>query len=333
MRIAVIGGTGLLGQHTVRTAVRNGYETVVIHRSGSRLERIKDLDCRTLEADLNDCDALTEALRTVDGVINCAGYYPGEPLPIEEEVHKASSQMKSFCRAAQESGCNKIVYVGAASTLKKSPTGDPGDETLINETRPKNNNPFVQVKWAMEQIALDYVKKGLPLVIGVPSMAFGEYDYGPTAGRLIVGIANRSIPGYIYGRRNVLYAGDVGRGLIRCFEKGQSGQRYLLVGENMTTDKLVALIAQKADVRVPKRVPRIVAQAVAGYQKMRHQFGGPVPTITSTAIKVLAGGQFLDGTKALNEFDFRSFVSVEEAIERAITWFKENGYLAKEEGL
>ncbi|MCY1309184.1 hypothetical protein D9M70_592560 [compost metagenome] len=49
--------------------------------------------------------------------------------------------------------------------------------------------------------------------------------------------------------------------------------------------------------------------------------------LDETAIEVMAGGQFLDGRKAREELDFQSRVPLESTLERAIAWFRENGYL------
>jgi dihydroflavonol-4-reductase len=41
----------------------------------------------------------------------------------------------------------------------------------------------------------------------------------------------------------------------------------------------------------------------------------------------MSGGQFLSGSKAQKELGFRASVSTEEAIHRALQWFKAQGYV------
>src|SRR5258708_15501203 len=103
----------------------------------------------------------------------------------------------------------------------------------------------------MDRMARERAREGLPVVIGIPSMCFGEYDRGPTTGQLIVDIANRTLPGYIHGNRNVIYAGDAGRGLVLACEAGRIGERYLLTGTNLPMTELVPMIARVAGVPAP----------------------------------------------------------------------------------
>jgi len=326
-RLAVIGATGFLGNHTIRAVVEAGYEAVAVYRDRSLSRRLETLDAQSIIASLDDREGLVAALSGVDAAIHCAAYQPSVLQPREAELARAAEQMQTFCQACVASGCPKVVYVGAASTLQHSRSGQPADERQLRVAAPADRNLFVQVKWLMERIALDYIRAGLPLVIGIPSMAFGEYDYGPTAGRLIVGIANRTLPAYVGGRRNVIYAGDVARALVLCATRGQVGERYLLVGENTTMTNLIRVIARLAGTTPPRRIPLPVAHAVAGMQLLRYRLGGRSPFITSTTLKVLAGGQFLDGGKAARELGFIPLVGIDAAVERALTWFRVNDYI------
>ena len=329
MRIAIIGATGMIGHHTARAAVDRGHELVVIHRASSNLDQLADLKFTSAVADLDDRDALTCALKGVDAVINCAGYYPTAPRPWREEVKTATTQMDHFYAACAQHQLHKIVYLGAAIALPRHPQGKPGDETLEYIGEPANKNPYLQVKVAMDAQARARAKEGLPVVVGIPSMTFGEYDYGPTTGRLLVELANKRLPGYVTGNRNVIYAGDAGLGLIRVCEEGRVGERYLLTGENHSMDELVRKMTSAAGVPMPKAIPLAGAMLVAKLQALRYRwFKGPLPKVDATGIAVMSGGQFLIGTKAREELGFLASVSTDEAICRALQWFKAQGYVS-----
>jgi dihydroflavonol-4-reductase len=329
MKIAIIGATGMIGHHTAIAALERGHELVIVHRKSSDLGSIGNLKFSSAIADLNDRKALREAFKGVDAVINCAAYYPTEPLPWRTEVETAVSQTENFYAACSEADLQKIVYLGAAIALPKHPSGQPGTEELIYSDRPPDKTPYVQVKWVMDFMAREKAKSGLPVVIGIPSMCFGEFDYGPSTGRLIVEIAKRSIPGYIRGDRNVIYAGDAGLGLILACEKGKIGERYLFTGVNISMDELVPLIARIADVPAPKKtIPLVAAKLISKFQENRFKLlGGELPRLSSTAIAVMASGQFLNGDKARNELDFSCRLNLNETISRALRWLTQNGYI------
>lgn len=49
---------------------------------------------------------------------------------------------------------------------------------------------------------------------------------------------------------------------------------------------------------------------------------GPERKISESAIAVMSAGQFLDGSKAQRELGFQARVSVDDAIRRALKWFR-----------
>lgn len=238
--------------------------------------------------------------------------------------------MENFFKACQSANIGKSVYLGAAIAHPKDSGGLPGTEALIYQTEPANKTPYLQVKWAMDKLARDKAQAGLPVTIGIPSMCFGEFDYGPTTGKLIVDIAKRNIPAYIRGNRNVIHAGDAGRGLVLACEKGRVGERYLFTGNNITMDDLVQQIAELARVPPPQRIiPLTVAKWISRFQELNYRLlGGNIPQLSSTAIAVLALGQFLDGSKARNELGFHPTLNLTETIQLTLDWFRSVGYLS-----
>lgn len=327
MKIAVIGATGLIGQHVARAVVARGDTLRVVHRAGSKLQSLDVLPFETAEADLDDRAALSRALAGADAVIHCAGYYPRHFNQTEEELATAQRQMLNFCEAAMASGCIKAVYVSAASVLNKPPEAPLADETMRFAREPSRDNPFRLIKWHQERIAEEYVARGLPLVFAIPSMVFGEYDHGPTAGRIIVGIANGTLRHFVACRRNVIAGADLAEGLLRCVDAGHPGERYLLAGSNIAFGELVGKIAAAARVAPPKQVPLVVARAMAGLQALRYRLTGKVPSLKSTEIAMIVAGKFLDTSKAARELGFEARIPVDEAIGRALRWFIANGYI------
>ena len=323
MKIGIVGATGMLGNHVLRGAIEKGYEVFVIHRPKSDLAKIQGLNFTSRVGDLNDKTTLIESLKGLDMVLNCGAYYPTIPVPLEKEMQTARLQMENYIEAVQKANISKALYLGGSIALPKSPTGI-GDETLIYDHAPENKTPYVQVKWLMDKMARE-----AGLIIGIPSMTFGEYDYGPTTGRLVMDLANGNLPAYIQGERNIIYAGDAGRGLLLAAEKGRAGERYLLTGENTNMDNLVRLIAKVAGVEPPTKViPLKIAKMISKYEAFKYQYlGGKLPKLSGTTIAIMSAGQFLDGSKAQKELGYTPSVSGEEAIRRAIIWFKKVGYI------
>ncbi len=326
MRIAVVGATGMLGQHVARHTLRAGHDLIALYRNPRLLNSLADLRCEARQADLDDVDSLRRGFRGADAVIHCAAYYPGAPKSIRKELATAAKLSNNFYKACAGQELKKVVYVGAAIALPRSSDGKPSDGSQSYQERPHNQNAYLQVKWAQDTLARQKAAEGMPVVVGIPSMTFGEYDPGNSTGSFVIEMANRTLPGYVAGKRNVVYAGDAGRGLVRVCEDGHPGERYLICGENLTMQQLMAKIATVTGAPEPKEIPLAAAKLVSAWQIFKYKYlHGPVPKVSPSAIAVMSSGQYLDGSKATRELGYRPEVSVDEAIRRTFKWFRSQG--------
>ena len=327
MKMAVIGATGMIGHHTALAAVAAGHELVVVHRGSTDESRLPTVPQQRRIAEMGDKAAMTAALTDCDAVINCAAYYPTVPRPWQQEVDLAVTEMSSFYAACRDvSTLQKIVYLGAAIALPPASDGY-GTADVRYEEAPRNKNPYLRVKWALDELAFEQAAEGLPVVIGIPGMTFGEYDWKPTTGRLVVEIGNGRLSRYVPGMRNVIYAGDAGRGLVLAAERGRAGERYLFTNENVLMRELIGTIATAASTFIPPATSLTMAKIVGWLQRVKHRFGGPEPLLSQTAIAVMAYGQFLDGKKARDELGFSPEVPLDEAMRRTVRWFRRQDYI------
>lgn len=135
------------------------------------------------------------------------------------------------------------------------------------------------------------------MLVGIPSMTFGEHADGETTGRLVL-----------------------------CAERDRAGERHLITGENTTMDALVAEIARQAGGPEPRAIPLPVAGAAARLDGWRYRLPGDTPPrLTDSAIAVMASGQFLDGAKAQRELGYRPESSLVQAIARSLAGFRRAG--------
>ena len=329
MKIAVIGATGMLGCHIAHAVIDSGHSLVVIHRTSSKLDKLYGLPYTSRIASLEGEAGLVKALAGVDAVIHAAAYYPTVPRSWKADLKLARAQMGLFlsaCKQAHAVRPLRVVYVGAAIALQRGVKGAPGTEANSYSTQPRDKNNYLQVKWAMDTMALQAAADGLPLVVGIPTMSFGEHDDARTTGRLLLEIARGTLPGYLQGERNVVYAGDAARGLVLCAEKGRSGERYLITGRNTTMDDLVRMISAQAGQSMPKVIPLRVARIVATLGSIKYRLlRGSVPKLTHSAVAVMASGQFMDGSKAKHALGYAPRVPLAETIERSLNWFRSQG--------
>lgn len=327
MKIAVLGATGLLGHHAARAVKAAGHQLVVIHRQSSRIERLAYLEPEYRAAELLDHAGLTRALSGLDGVIFCAAGYPRRPRRWQEEVSSALDQANHFYAACLAAHVPRILYMGAAIALPRHPEGLPGHEGLFYEGMPRWKNAYLLSKWALDEQAREQARSGLPVIIGIPGMCLGEFDAGPSTGRIVTAMAQGWMTHYVPGRRNLLDAADAGRGLLLALQKGRVGERYLLTGQNIEMAELIERIANLLGIQPPQPMPLALAKGMAVLGRLRFRLSGELPKLDDTAIAVMAGGQFLDGSKARHELGFVAETPLEVTLERTVGWFRANGYI------
>ncbi|WP_439886119.1 NAD-dependent epimerase/dehydratase family protein [Pseudomonas sp. MBLB4123] len=327
MKLAVLGATGLLGHHAARAIKAAGHQLRLIHRPSSRIERLAYLGGECRAAELFDHAELCRALDGVDGVLFCAGHYPSQPRRWQDEVACALDQSNHFYAACLAAEVPRILYVGAAIALPRHPQGVAGHEGLFYEGMPRWRNPYLLCKWALDEQAREQARCGLPVVIAIPGMALGAFDAGPSTGRLITAIANGAMRYFVPGRRNLIDAAEAGRGLLLALERGRVGERYLLTGQNIQLAELTARIAALVGVPAPRPMPLALARGVAALGRLRYRLTGQAPLLDDTALAVMAGGQYLDGSKAREELGFVAEQTLDDTLGRAIQWFRENGYI------
>jgi dihydroflavonol-4-reductase len=329
MKIAVLGATGMIGNHCVRAALDRGHAVRVVHRAKSDLRHLAGLDFEPRVADLDDEPALRAALKGVDAIIHAAGYYPpGVPRGHGEERDLARAQMERFFHACHWDRLERVVFIGSVVAVPADPHGRPATGDASYPGPPRSKIPYLHVKYELDRLAREKGQAGFPVVVAVPGMCLGEYDKGPTTGKLVVAIANRELPAFVRGKRNVVYTGDAARGMVLACERGTPGKRYLLTGTNIELRDLVARIASAARVPAPSiGIPAPIAKIVAAALEAKHRrLGGKEPLLTSTAIAV-SSGQFLDGSSTARELDFRAEVGLDDTIGRALGWFRSVGYV------
>lgn len=160
------------------------------------------------------------------------------------------------------------------------------------------NRLYAAVKRAIEQEMLRASAAGLPVVIVNPSVCLGEYDAHRFSGRLVLLAAKYPWLFSCNGAFNAIYTGDVGAAQVRAAEQGRIGQRYVLSSRHITLRDFAALVARQTGKQPPRwRLPW-----------MPH------------------ASEPLDGTAAARELALPQ-TPIEEAIRRALAWFRKNSYL------
>src|SRR5690349_14315428 len=110
MRVAVTGGTGFLGGHTVRALVDAGHEPRLLVRSEEKLGRLVDLfelpsDLAYVCGDMLDPDAVHATVSGTDACVHTAAFTTLDPALMEQCVAVNGPGTRNVLDAAVAAGC------------------------------------------------------------------------------------------------------------------------------------------------------------------------------------------------------------------------------------
>jgi len=231
-------------------------------------------------------------------------------------------------RAASEAGAERIVYTSSVGTLGFAGSA-PADERTPVVSKDMIGH-YKRSKYDAERAAEEWAGKGLPVVIVNPSTPVGEFDVKPTpTGRLIVDFLNRRIPVYVETGLNLVDVHDVAEGHVLAAERGRVGEKYILGNRNMTLKEILDTLARITGLLPPTlKVPHWAPLAVSSVETWFARLTGRVPRIPLDGVRMSRHFMFFDGTKAVRELGLPQS-PVEDALERAVAWFKKNGYVVR----
>ncbi len=330
MKALLTGGTGFVGCHVARELVERGVSVRALVRANSRRDNLQNLDPRLLEqfeGDLTDAESLRAAVKGCDILYHVAADYrlwARDP----QELYRANVQgTRDLLQAALDSGIAKVVYTSTVGALGIPHDGTPGTETTP-VTEQNMIGHYKRSKFLAEEEARSFVAKGLQLVITNPSTPVGEQDIKPTpTGQIIVDYLNRKMPAYVDTGLNLIDVRDVAIGTILAGERGKIGERYILGNRNLTLNAMFGMLATITGIPAPKiKMPYFAAYLAVGIENLVvDKILRRAPAHPFEGVKMAKHTMFFDASKAVQELGLPQS-PVEEALARAVSWFRANGY-------
>jgi dihydroflavonol-4-reductase len=327
MKALVTGGSGYIGSAVVRQLAKRGQEAKVLVREGDDLRNLAGLDVELAYGDVRDYHSLERALDGCDRVFHLAAIYAiWLPNPrLMDAVNVQGS--KNVFEACLSRGVEKVVYTSSVAALGAHGRETPADETATFNLAATKDRYYLS-KFRAEQLALDYFRRGLPVVIVNPTNPCGPRDIGPTPnGQLIINVVKGKLLGYVGGGINVSDVDDTAIAHLQAMEKGRPGEKYVLGNADLSVKEYFDLIAEIAGVRPPAlRIPKAAAVLFGYlYQGLAEVTRRP-PITTAAWVRIGSHYSFWDSSKAVKELGMPQ-TPIRQSIESAIGWFRENGYL------
>jgi len=326
MTTLVTGAAGFLGSHVARQLVARGEDVRVLMRPSSNNRAISDLPLEYVTGDLRDPASLERALKGVKRVFHVAADYRLWARRPQEIYDSNVGGTKNLLAAAKASGIEQLIYTSTVATIAVDRPELPNEST--DAKLQEMIGHYKRSKWMAEQEVLRAAKDGLPAMITMPTTPVGPWDWKPTpTGKIILDFLNGKMPGYVETGLNFVGVEECAAGHLLVSEKGKVGERYLLGAENLTLKGLLHTLARITGLRAPAiKIPHGVALGVAYMDTVFSRLLGKEPQIPVEGVKIAKHMMFVDCSRAQRELGFQPG-PVAAALERAVRWYRDNGYM------
>jgi nucleoside-diphosphate-sugar epimerase len=159
MRIFLTGGSGYLGQPTVRALVRQNIEVTALARGESAARVLRELGATPVRGTLTDLAVLRDAAAVADGVIHLANQAGPDTASIDLDA----------ALAMQEGLGDRGTYVHTGGTWVYGDT-----DGVVDEDAPKNPPRLTAWRLNNEKLVLDAAAHGGRPVLIMPGLVYGR---------------------------------------------------------------------------------------------------------------------------------------------------------------
>lgn len=330
MKILVTGSTGFIGSQLVRALIAQGVQVRAFHRPESPLTALSGLEVEHALGDLTRPETLPPAVQGVEAVFHVAAKVGRRDTGAMNDVTVAGT--RSLLQAAREAGVGRVVHTSSVAALgvpervARPATGP----LLMDETHTWNFRPawwpYGYAKYLAELEVQKAVAQGLDAVIVNPSVVVGAGDLNRIGGEVIIQVAHGRVPVSTAGGINVVPIETVVRGHLAALERGKTGERYILGGENLTTHQFLSTIAAVTGARpprlqIPTRLTRSLTVPVSALQRWL-----PLP-IGGELLRMAGYYFYYDTLKARAVLGVKDAKPARQAIAEAYVWYRERGML------
>lgn len=327
MKVLLTGATGFVGSHILRALLAGGATVRCLARDPRRFVEPSTGDVEVVRGDLCDPSEVDRAVSDCAVVYHCAADYRLYARRSDDLYESNVEGTRNVLEAAARRGVERIVYTSSVGALGLTGDGTPADEETPVELSDMIGH-YKRSKFLAERVADEWSDKGLPVVVVNPSTPVGEGDIKPTAtGRLILDFINRRVPAYVDTGLNLIDVRDVAAGHLLAAEKGRLGEKYILGHQDLSLREIYATLARISGLPEPRvKLPHGVPLIYAAVDTLLARLLGREPRVALESVRLARHKMFFSSAKAVRELGLAQS-PVEEALGRAVAWFRANGYV------
>ncbi len=242
--IVVTGATGYIGSQIVLallSRLSGGVRLRVIARNSSDCSFLAGLPVEVVRADIMDSLALLEAFRGADTVFHCAGFISYTRSSRRALYDANVVGTRNVVNACLHNNIRRLVLTSSIAAIGASEDGSPSSESTTFQEWQRRNG-YMEAKHLAELEGLRGVAEGLEVVMVNPGVVIGIDRQNPaslsSSNEVLRLISQGKLPFFPSGSTGFVDVRDVADAHLAAWEKGSSGERYVVVGRNLSFREL-----------------------------------------------------------------------------------------------
>jgi dihydroflavonol-4-reductase len=272
-------------------------------RSGSSRAALAGVDVEWVSGDVCELESLRAAIEGCQAVFHVAALYALWARDSSEFQRTNVEGTRNVLTAAKELGV-RVVHTSSVACVGQAPVGGAANEDR-SAVPGDLCGGYERSKYEGERLALAAAAEGQEVVVVNPSSTLGPGDLKPTpTGKIIVDFLEGRLPYTLDTGLNFVDVRDVARGHVLAFEKGVSGQRYILGNAkgNLSLQEFLRIVAEVAGTKSPGgRIPYAVAWLAGALSTVVARFTGRPPRVPLVGVQIARHRMVYDPSRAINE--------------------------------
>nr|WP_294944225.1 SDR family oxidoreductase [uncultured Mucilaginibacter sp.] len=325
MNILVTGATGFIGRELCLALAKQGYDVKALCRDISHPYLIKHKNIEAIRGDILYPDSLRKAMQGCAEVYHTAAMAKMWCSNPDAFYDTNVTGTRNVLHAASNAGIKKMVYTSTCGVW------GPTLNFPLSEDEPRVVGfpiAYERTKYLAELEVQQFVNRGLDVVTVNPSRVFGK---GPvtdsnTVSKMVSRYLKgkwRVIPGNGEQVANYAYLPDVVAGHIAAMQKGTTGNRYILGGEDISFNIFFDTVRTVSGVKHGMvRVPQKAIKFFGRVEWLKTKLTGWPPFILPEFADRLKFDQKYSSQKAATQLGYR-ITPFGEAMQQTVDYLKQ----------
>ena len=241
MKIFLTGATGYIGHQLALKLASQNHEVNALVRDLNSKKIPTHKNIKIFKGDICSYKTIQKAISNCDYVFHTAAYTDLKYNKIDNFYETNVIGTSNILKAALAANIKKVIYTSTLSVF-----GPALYRVPITEDQPRiasYSNDYELTKKMSEEVVLEFVKKGLSCTILNVTRVYGPglKTYSNGVNTIISKIMNDRflyVPSKLNIEANYVYIDDVVNAELLALEKGVSGEKYIIGGENSDYDGL-----------------------------------------------------------------------------------------------